>query len=1130
MSLPVQTDLLVWLRADAGLYQDRNAHTTPATADGDLVGTWADQTANGRDVSPDVNLNRPTLKTSIINGQSVLRFNGSSTYLAFALNAFSGVSAAEGFIIVKKTGNADTKGFWYAGQDTAQSHHRYSDNHIYDAFFTTSRKDVGTGGPDFSAAFILYNVISVSAEWTLNVNGTQVFTTATNTAGPNTNAAVGTGTGNSGNPLGGDIAEFFVYNRKLTNAERSYVGGYIQSRYAITIAGSANPINLRNTQEPVRTLLLPTDANLRNSQEPVRTLLLPSDAKLRNSQEPVRTLLLPTDAKLRNTQEVLRVLKQGHPTTIVSGLPIGANATGHGNQSHLVYAANQQRWWLFTLKLVSNTSIASYVSSTNDLNTATWSQSTSSPVFPSSETLSANDGRNFGCLNVTNGTTDALHISASMIDSTDLLHIRATFTGASSITWESWNDFSPSGNTTPGGNALGISTPSKFIHEVGCNLVGLANPGARVSTNPDTGATWTTGFGATTSLKTTALGSNSYGIAPLASDGMVVVYEDGGGGNNSNGLNYSKFSGTWTAASGSTTGNGTTVQDQNDWCLCGVDTTHVYSIRRSGSNTFDWRVFDGTAWATPANGIPNQNHQDGSGLFAATNGSSLWLFLLDSAAGQPIWYNKASNASTTPTWGTWTQLDDGDSVRNFISGYPAIGNNQVGIIYTVARGSNIDVQVTVLAGIPAANSAAAVLQDVISVNSTCTVSKGVSANIADVITLSTSPIITAKVSADIADIISLNAITSAFITASADLHDIITLTASASSTIGAVATITGNIDVLATPTLTSVISTSIEEAISVIANITGNIDVSAFVEEVVTVNANAQKINNASVVIADTISVNATLTAFQVQTLDAALSMVVTVSAAPFITARVITAIRDVTSVNATLGKLRLAIANIAQKVTVLAHALKTLYISANLADNVTVLARALKRQYISATLVDNITLTGNVHRIAHGISPISDQVTVSASAQHTHSIACAVRDQVTVNAVPLKRLNASASLADIVTVNPRPHITHRTPVEASCIISLSAVPYLKQTSPVACRAIVTVTAAPVISLKRISTLIKLVDTVLAAPVIRMPVSLALADVVSVNVGMTMGVLTRILGRTEITSALLGQHFITPGT
>ncbi len=224
--LPAQSDLLLWLRADTGTYQVINSHTTPATADGDPVGTWADRSGHSRDCFPDVNGNRPTLKLAIYGTKQVIRFVSTSTQgLIFAASSYSGVTAAEMFAVVQKTANSDQKGICWFDDSGNSNHHRYSDNHIYDGFFTTSRADAGTGGANFSTAFRVYNVISVSGEFTVNLDASQVFTRASNTVGAPTGPQVGSG-GGSSFTLAGDIAEFVIYNRKLTTQERSDANAY----------------------------------------------------------------------------------------------------------------------------------------------------------------------------------------------------------------------------------------------------------------------------------------------------------------------------------------------------------------------------------------------------------------------------------------------------------------------------------------------------------------------------------------------------------------------------------------------------------------------------------------------------------------------------------------------------------------------------------------------------------------------------------------------------------------------------------------------------------------------------------------------------------------------------------------
>lgn len=397
-------------------------------------------------------------------------------------------------------------------------------------------------------------------------------------------------------------------------------------------------------------------------------------------------------------------------TTIVSGLTIFSDGSGHGNQSHLVYAVNQARWWLFNLNTKTATVVSCYVSSSNDLTTATWSASTDSPAFPSSRALSTNDLRNLGCLGITNGSTDAVHVSVGIGATGSVTgymeHIRATFTGASSITWESWKEFGSSTGTweTVKGNTLGLSNSSKFIHEYGQTENSGKDADARKMTNADSGATWTnTGDTDTPVVIDTSIVNtvNVEAFSPLASDVMVCIYGNGGAANpNMTNLRYTKSGAAGAWSSGTGTGDvfgATNTQDFNDWCKCDVDLTHIYAIRRTGSNTFGISVYDGTSW-TAKTAPPTQSHKAASGLFAVPlpDATAFYLFLLDSVSNQPVQYCKYTVAGDS--WGSWTQLESaGATARNFISGCPVIGNNQIGIIWTAVNAGNFDIQVSALA-------------------------------------------------------------------------------------------------------------------------------------------------------------------------------------------------------------------------------------------------------------------------------------------------------------------------------------------------------------------------------------------------------------------------------------------------
>lgn len=74
--------LALWLKADAGLYQE-STFTTPAVSDGDPVGGWQDQSGNGRHLLEATSNKRLTLKLAIQNGRSIVRSDGVDDRMTF---------------------------------------------------------------------------------------------------------------------------------------------------------------------------------------------------------------------------------------------------------------------------------------------------------------------------------------------------------------------------------------------------------------------------------------------------------------------------------------------------------------------------------------------------------------------------------------------------------------------------------------------------------------------------------------------------------------------------------------------------------------------------------------------------------------------------------------------------------------------------------------------------------------------------------------------------------------------------------------------------------------------------------------------------------------------------------------
>jgi hypothetical protein len=218
------TGLILWL--DASSESGSDGSTIVAN---DRSGSGNNAITTGAD---------PTLQT--VSGIRVYRFNGTSQYAKFNNSLVSGLTVAEVFVLVKIAVDApidaNQTGLWEFGGDATRTHFPYIDGVIYDQFGTSARKTTVNPTPSLSGAFRVYNVISAAGEWTSNLDGSQLFTTATNTVAFTTSTPL-LGTGNSDGVLGhdgyhltGDIKQLTLFNRKLTTSERTSVTNYLLAR------------------------------------------------------------------------------------------------------------------------------------------------------------------------------------------------------------------------------------------------------------------------------------------------------------------------------------------------------------------------------------------------------------------------------------------------------------------------------------------------------------------------------------------------------------------------------------------------------------------------------------------------------------------------------------------------------------------------------------------------------------------------------------------------------------------------------------------------------------------------------------------------------------------------------------
>ncbi len=422
---------------------------------------------------------------------------------------------------------------------------------------------------------------------------------------------------------------------------------------------------------------------------------------------------------------ILAVTQASGPAPMTVGSQIAGtfgDATGHSAQSHLVYAANSRVWWLFTLTSAadseggSNHVVKSFRSSGPDLATATWIAGADSPAVPAgSPNQFMGGGRSLGIAYLDNSPLDVIHADISMaFDGQDgrTGHIRAVVT-ATSIAWESWDLFDePAATwTMPRGNTIGVSS-GKFIHTGGPILQQEVDANARKSANADTGTKWTSGFSVPAVIDGSMTNqANSLAFAPLANNVMLAVYDNGQGIEpRQTNLRYKKSNadGSWRGiVVGSQTGGDGDVFptaatiDQNDWALVSVGANQILVFRRKANGTgIDAASYNAvTNTFSPMSPAPpsvgsGQSVKAGAGLFGATDGTSVWVCVINTDVANSILYTKFDGATWTP-WSVVPGTEIGLQNRNYISGSAKVGNNQIGVIWTEGA-STYDVVTTLL--------------------------------------------------------------------------------------------------------------------------------------------------------------------------------------------------------------------------------------------------------------------------------------------------------------------------------------------------------------------------------------------------------------------------------------------------
>jgi hypothetical protein len=214
----------------AGMVLWLKAHSL-ALADNDPVATWPDASAHGNDATQASSGLRPLLKTGILNGRAVVRFDGVDDYLN--LVDLSGLTAASAIVVVNSTtdGGVSGSGLWNITAATANQAYPYAAK-IYETFGRTSRKDAITT-PSVQA-WRIYSITAAAGAWEAFLDGVSLVSDA-GSFGIGSSSFIGA-TGIFGAPtyyFPGDIAELLIYPTALSAPDRETVEAYLAAEYAL---------------------------------------------------------------------------------------------------------------------------------------------------------------------------------------------------------------------------------------------------------------------------------------------------------------------------------------------------------------------------------------------------------------------------------------------------------------------------------------------------------------------------------------------------------------------------------------------------------------------------------------------------------------------------------------------------------------------------------------------------------------------------------------------------------------------------------------------------------------------------------------------------------------------------------
>lgn len=243
----VNTNLEAWYDAGTGV-----------TTAGGSVSNWADQSGNGNDATQATAVNQPTNPGGVLNGQPVVRFDGTNDQLALSRVVQDDFSIIAVFSTIQNFGSSAN---WYQGAGLVDAEVPGVTND-FGMSMGGGNIATGIGNPDTTVASAgAYNdgvghiatfrrstgadqiaqFVDGASQGTSNAGGTQSLNVPTRIVLGSLQTNI--------NYFNGDIAEAIIYSTPLIESRRTIVENYLSSKYnaGLNTIGGANDVYAGDT-------------------------------------------------------------------------------------------------------------------------------------------------------------------------------------------------------------------------------------------------------------------------------------------------------------------------------------------------------------------------------------------------------------------------------------------------------------------------------------------------------------------------------------------------------------------------------------------------------------------------------------------------------------------------------------------------------------------------------------------------------------------------------------------------------------------------------------------------------------------------------------------------------------------